>query len=345
MVDITRGVRDALAPEVDAHAGSFLGRRWGGMYGPVWSLVVWYAAMSAIMLVNVVALGVEGAPLGARLLGIAWWSLGAIVLLALRDRTPGWLLHLLVDGGIVIICAISLTAANEIRAVGQMMFVIIPALYAATWFRRQQMAVHVLLLVTMSGLVVIVRGVQPDSGRVWVVLMVLAIGLAYFVNALVQHLNQQATVDPVTGLLNRTGLKRIVESYAGRVSNGLQRTVVVMDLDDFKAINDRDGHAAGDDILRTAGAVLRAQLRPSDTVARTGGDEFVILLMRTDVAQTGQIVDRVVRALPVACSYGIAEWALGEDFAASVDRADAAMYGHKRAKRANRAETGQVEAR
>lgn len=345
MHDVRRAVRDALAPVVDAHAGSFLGRRWGGMPGPVWSLVVWFAAMSAITLVNVVALGLEGVPLVVRLTAVVWWAVWAAVLLLVRDRTPGWLLHLLLDSGIILICAISLTADNELRAVTQMMFIIIPALYAATWFGRQQMAMHLLLLVAMSGIAVNARVLPPDSVRVWVVLMVLSIGLAYFVNALVTHLNQQATVDPVTGLLNRTGLESVANGLAGRGSNGLERAVAVLDLDGFKAINDHEGHAAGDAILREVGAVMRAQLRPSDTTARSGGDEFVIVLVRTNVLQTEQIVQRLVRALPVACSYGISSWAEGESFSESLALADAAMYDHKRSKRANRADTGQVEAR
>jgi diguanylate cyclase (GGDEF)-like protein len=213
-----------------------------------------------------------------------------------------------------------------------MMLIIIPALYAATWFGRQQMAAHLLLLVTMSGISVIARGVYPDSGRVWVVLMVLAVGLAYFVNALVRHLNQQATVDPVTGLLNRVGLEAVVSSLASRESNGLERAVVVLDLDGFKSINDREGHAAGDSLLREVGAVMRAQLRPSDTTARTGGDEFVIVLVRTTVVQAEQVVARLVRALPAPCSYGIAEWRRGEGFTGSLALADAAMYASKRAK-------------
>lgn len=332
MIQVTRSVRDALAPDVDAHSGSFLGRRWGGMSGPVWSLVVWYAAMAVVMMLNLVSLGATGASLGVRLIAITWWASGAAVLLVLRDRTPGWLLHMLLDAGIILISAISLSAANEVRSVSQMMFIIIPAVYAATWFGRQQMATHLLLLVTMSGTAVIARGIYPDSGRVWVVLMVLAIGLAYFVNALVQHLNHQATVDPVTGLLNRVGLEAVTGSLANRGSIGLERVVVVLDLDGFKSINDRDGHAAGDAVLREVGDVMRAQLRPSDTTARTGGDEFVIVLVRTNVPQAEQIVQRLVRALPVACSYGIAGWPLGEEFSRSLGLADAGMYSHKRAK-------------
>lgn len=332
MIRMTRSIRDALSPDVDARSGSFLGRRWGGMSGPVWSLVVWYAAMAIVMLLNVVSLWVTGAPLVVPFIAIVWWTIGAAVLLVLRDRTPGWLLHLLLDAGIILVSAISISAVNEVRSVSQMMFIIIPAVYAATWFGRQQMAMHLLLLVTMSGTAVIVRGIYPDSGRVWVVLMVLAIGLAYFVNALVGHLNQQATVDPVTGLLNRVGLEAVANSLANRGSRGLERTVAVLDLDGFKSINDRDGHAAGDTILREVGDVMREQLRPSDTVARTGGDEFVLVLVRTNVPQTDQIVERLMRALPVACSYGIADWPHGEAFSRSLGLADAGMYSHKRSK-------------
>jgi diguanylate cyclase (GGDEF)-like protein len=342
MIDMGRAVRSALAPEVDAHSGSFLGRRWGGMSGPVWSLAAWFAVMAVIQVVNVIALGIEGAPVAVRLVAIALWSGWTVALAVLRDRTPGWLLHLLLDSGIVLTCLIAMTAASDIRSVSQLMFVIVPAVYAATWFGRQQMAMHLLVLVVMSGAAVIGYGVLPDSGRAYVVLMVLAIGLAYFVNALVQHLNQQATIDPVSGLLNRIGLQAVADSLASRGGHGLERAVAVMDLDGFKSINDRDGHAAGDAILREVGDVMRAQLRPSDTIARTGGDEFVIVLVRTSLAQAEQIVARLVRALPVACSYGIADWPAGEAFVQSMGLADEAMYAHKRA---NRGDPGQVQVR
>jgi diguanylate cyclase (GGDEF)-like protein len=344
MVDAAVGLRDALSPTVDAHAGSFLGRRWGGMTGPVWSLALWYGVMAAFMLANVLALDFSGAPLTVRVIAIVWWVAWTVLLVLLRDRTPSWLLHLLLDAGIILTCLISLTAANEVRSVSQMMFIIIPAVYAATWFGRQQMALHLLLLVIASGAVVLLRELSPDSGRVWVVLLVLTIGLAYFVNALVRHLNELAVIDPVTGLLNRAGLIAVAQGLVRRGTNGLPRTVAVLDLDGFKIVNDRDGHAAGDAVLDRVGTVMRTHLRPGDTMARTGGDEFVVLLTRTDLEHGAQIIERIVSELPIACSFGLSDWVLPQAIESALSDADAAMYKHKNANRAARPSNDQVAA-
>ncbi|MDA7978481.1 MAG: GGDEF domain-containing protein [Pirellulales bacterium] len=89
-----------------------------------------------------------------------------------------------------------------------------------------------------------------------------------------------ARCDPLTGLMNRLGYeRRLAEEWARAARTGVSIGVIVLDLDDFKTINDRHGHLAGDQVLRKVGHILEKTLRSYDVVARYGGDEFVALCL------------------------------------------------------------------
>ena len=103
----------------------------------------------------------------------------------------------------------------------------------------------------------------------------------------------QAMHDPLTGLPNRALLRqRLSEALIHREPEEVL-TVLAVDLDGFKGVNDRYGHRVGDDLLRALGARMAAAVRPGDTVARTGGDEFVILCPQTGVESAETLVRRV----------------------------------------------------
>jgi diguanylate cyclase (GGDEF)-like protein len=146
-------------------------------------------------------------------------------------------------------------------------------------------------------------------------------------------LARQALHDPLTGLPNRTlFLDRLRQALSrlGRTQTCL--AVMFLDLDRFKEVNDRDGHAAGDALLRDVAERLLASLRGGDTAARIGGDEFVVLCEDiAGVAEARLIAGRVLDELPVPASMGVA---LAVDSAIDahelVRDADAAMYAAKR---------------
>ncbi len=107
-------------------------------------------------------------------------------------------------------------------------------------------------------------------------LLVAALHQAY------RHQRQLATIDPLTGLNNRLGFMAVAETERQRAARfGHPLTLAYLDLDDFKAVNDRLGHEAGDAVLRLVGSFLRQRLRRIDSAARLGGDEFVVLLPQT----------------------------------------------------------------
>ena len=111
-----------------------------------------------------------------------------------------------------------------------------------------------------------------------------------------------ALADPLTGLANRRGFTaRFEEELARSGRRGTHVALLALDLDDFKAINDTYGHAAGDTILATVGEVIRRTARVEDVVARLGGDEFVILLTPADAQVAETVANRVAEEFRAAC--------------------------------------------
>jgi diguanylate cyclase (GGDEF)-like protein len=155
------------------------------------------------------------------------------------------------------------------------------------------------------------------------------------------RLERQAQSDPLTGLANRTLFLRRVEASLERPSG--MATVLFLDLDDFKAINDRAGHGVGDAALVAAAGRIEASVRPGDVAARIGGDEFAVLLEDVDDHHGEQVAGRILELLaePVAVagqelwvrsSVGVASAAAGSiDSGALLHRADVAMYRAKEA--------------
>jgi len=145
------------------------------------------------------------------------------------------------------------------------------------------------------------------------------------------ELEQLAREDALTGALNRRAwddsLERAVAA-AGRT--GEPFAVAVIDLNDFKQVNDTQGHAAGDRVLQEAVGAWRSQLREGDRLARLGGDEFAVLLSGRPGPDEA-LVRRLKRSLPhvAGCAVGVAAWRRGDDAVTLMDRADAALYADK----------------
>jgi diguanylate cyclase (GGDEF)-like protein len=105
------------------------------------------------------------------------------------------------------------------------------------------------------------------------------------------RLRSLAELDPLTGALNRRGLTEFAKSLF--TGGGAGPSVVCLDLDDFKLVNDRLGHAAGDELLHWTVAAVRQVLRTADAIARTGGDEFVIVLVDADETTARAVANRI----------------------------------------------------
>jgi diguanylate cyclase len=157
------------------------------------------------------------------------------------------------------------------------------------------------------------------------------------VSALVQK-------DPLTQALNRRGLEeafRIETARATRYESPL--VLAMLDVDDFKKLNDSLGHVAGDRALVHLAQVMRATLRPTDLLARLGGEEFAVLFPATELDEAAQATERLQKELvrsnfafegqraAVSFSAGVASWRRAEVLEELIRRADAALYAAKRA--------------
>ncbi len=163
------------------------------------------------------------------------------------------------------------------------------------------------------------------------------------------HIAALATHDGLTGLWNRRQADLDLEAavkHAERQGSAL--CVALVDVDHFKAINDRHGHGVGDEVLKAVAGSLQGSLRAGDQVARYGGEEFLLLLPATTMAQATALAERLRARLealqslppgeaPVTASFGLAAWRAGESAADLVRRADQALYRAKAAGR-NRVE-------
>jgi diguanylate cyclase (GGDEF)-like protein len=161
--------------------------------------------------------------------------------------------------------------------------------------------------------------------------------------ALVLRLRTLASHDSLTGALTRGALEQRLDAELARSRRGATPlSLVIFDVDHFKALNDSFGHAAGDAALRGIGDVVAAGRRRSDVFGRLGGEEFGLLLPDTDIAGAASVADKLRRCLgaptasrhPLTVSFGVAEVHSG---ASSVNAmfadADRALYAAKRAGR------------
>jgi len=162
----------------------------------------------------------------------------------------------------------------------------------------------------------------------------------------IENLRQRSARDGLTGCFNRSHGMEVLEAEIRRASRSrLPLSILMLDIDHFKEINDRDGHVAGDAVLVAVGERLLRRLRRSDTPCRFGGDEFLVILPETPPAAATQLADTLRRSLEqlvvpsprgpvtVTVSVGVAAAAGYGTAAAAIDRADLALYDAKNAGR------------
>jgi diguanylate cyclase len=158
-----------------------------------------------------------------------------------------------------------------------------------------------------------------------------------------KRLSDEVSTDQLTQIANRRGLMQAFEIERARLErSGGELSIGLLDIDNFKRLNDELGHSAGDEALKSLAAVVSKTLRPTDRVARYGGEEFVVLLPQTPANEGEQVLTRLQRSLTgglfmhkdkqvfVTFSAGVTGYRLAERIEDSLERADQALYEAKR---------------
>ena len=161
-----------------------------------------------------------------------------------------------------------------------------------------------------------------------------------------EKIGYMAHHDPLTGLLNRARFADQLEERLASVAEGARLTVLFLDLDHFKNVNDTYGHPTGDLVLQSFGSVLHEGLRPFDVAGRYGGEEFCVLLPGTGIGEATQIAERlraIASQTPVSARAGRISYTVSTGVVQApprpisleelVDRADRALYEAKAAGR------------
>jgi diguanylate cyclase len=159
----------------------------------------------------------------------------------------------------------------------------------------------------------------------------------------IRKLSDEVSTDPLTQIANRRGMMRAFEAEQARVERtGTTLAIGLLDVDNFKKLNDQMGHQTGDEALKFLARRVSECLRPVDVVARYGGEEFVVMLPDTPVDEAQQILTRLQRTLSaeffthedkkvfITFSAGVTLYRKGEPIEASLERADVALYEAKR---------------
>jgi diguanylate cyclase (GGDEF)-like protein len=170
------------------------------------------------------------------------------------------------------------------------------------------------------------------------------------VQTLTNEVYKLAALDQLTGLYNRrSGEQRLAEEISRAVRHERPLTVLLIDLDGLKQVNDRLGHAAGDLVLKTFSERLQRAIRGSDLAVRLGGDEFMALLPECRAEEVGRVMGRIEGVdveyegtrIPIRFSRGWTDYKPGETSEELLKRADEALYADKRAGKRNPSQQGQ----
>ena len=288
----------------------------GGSAGALTTAAVWGAMRPATAVL--LALTLLAVLIGAALLT---WG----------HHAPQWVLHVVVACGSVLIAAAVVLSHDDTAAMGVAAIITLLAIGILYFFGRRQTQVHtvVQLLAVVSSLTW--RGIHPG---VVAALVLVQLAVVVTVGRLVTRA-ADSVLDSLTGLPNRRGFdEHLDRAVAAAQRTGLPLALALVDVDHFKAVNDRDGHVAGDALLQRLASAWSACLPAGTRLSRHGGDEFAVVVSGSpeDLVELCQQLRQA--AGPTSISAGVAGLGNGESSASLARRADAALYAAKASGRA-----------
>jgi diguanylate cyclase (GGDEF)-like protein len=252
-------------------------------------------------------------------------------------------------------CAACIASGNiTLSMIGLISILGIIAGISSRWAAVPRAAVVMISLTTFPPAIVLIShgGLEAVTGVILLLMTLASVTYtlqnhAYLLSAAhaEENLQRLAHTDGLTGLVNRIGLEQLLGlACVGLQTHGVhkQLAVIYMDLDGFKAINDEHGHATGDALLKRVAQLLQVHLPTSSTIARIGGDEFIVLLPGADEISARHATDHVISKLSqehtlpggqvvrIGCSAGVSLAPLqGTEPEVLLARADQALYASK----------------
>lgn len=267
----------------------------------------------------------------------ALWTLAALATAAVPLLVPERVVRPFAFGAVyvfvVVTCVQMALADRSLASANNLVLYPMMCCYVGWFYRRRDARILLAVTFGLSGTALLFN---PYAGlaTTWANLAFASLFCLEAAAYLRSKLDHEIRTDPLTGALNRSGLEARVGQELDRSTRTDQPLVLVLlDLDNFKQVNDVHGHAAGDRMLVELVRCVRAQLRPYDLVARLGGDEFLILMPARTGAEADALLDRVRPGTGDTWSHGIAVAEPTDTAQTLMERADRHLYAAKSIRR------------
>jgi diguanylate cyclase (GGDEF)-like protein len=309
------------------------GRMPGGRASGAALLALLYAVSGVLCLLGALSPMATRTPVpllsGLALVG----ALGAAVRWLRRDRLGTGTVHAALALVSLLVGLLAWRSATAVGILGLGPAMVALAVYCGHFLSPAAARAQVALLLGVASAGAAAAG-PAGFANAWLTTVVTVAALTEVQARLSGELHRAAGTDPLTGLANRRAWEAETQrGLAHARRSGEPLTIAIIDLDGFKAINDEDGHGAGDALLQSLAREWSAELRLSDLLGRYGGDEFVLCLPNTDAQRAAELLGRLRVSHPASWSAGTASACPGDTLTDLLLRADAELYQQKRRSR------------